>query len=86
MQMCHKYPGSHVKTVRSHIMKFFYKYFLKHPDLRERTAVTNSYDGFEEIVAELKARVTDDSEFSEVIELRCLKLPLMCPKYLRNLM
>ena len=45
----------------------FYKYFLKHPDLRERTAVTNSYDGFEQIVAELKARVTDDSEYDEVI-------------------
>ena len=48
-------------------MKFFYKYFLKHPDLRERTAVTNSYDGFEEIIRELKSRVTDDSVYDEVI-------------------
>ena len=56
-----------MRTVRSHIMKFFYKYFLKHPDLRERTAVTNSYDGFEEIIRELKSRVTDDSVYDEVI-------------------
>lgn len=55
-------------------MKFFYKYFLKHPDLRERTAVTNSYDGFEQIVAELKARVTDDSEYDEVITQICLQV------------
>ena len=67
MIMCRKYPGAHVRTVRSHIMKFFYKYFLKHPDLRERTAVTNSYDGFEEIIRELKSRVTDDSVYDEVI-------------------
>ena len=67
MFMCRKYPGAHVRPVRSHIMKFFYKYFLKHPDLRERTAVTNSYDGFEEIIQELKSRVTDDSEYDEVI-------------------
>jgi hypothetical protein len=67
MLMCRKYPGAHVRTVRSHIMKFFYKYFLKHPDLRERTAVTNSYHGFEEIIQELKSRVTDDAEYDEVI-------------------
>ena len=66
--MCRKYPGAHVKTVRSHMMKFLYKYFLKHPDLREQTAVTNSYEGFETIVAELKSRVRAeaDSEYEEV--------------------
>lgn len=66
--MCRKYPGAHVKTVRSHMMKFLYKYFLKHPDLRERTAVTNSYEGFEAIVSELKSRVKAeaDSEYEEV--------------------
>lgn len=82
MQMCRMYPGSHVKTVRSHIMKFFYKYFLTNPDLRERTAVTNSYDGFEQIVAELKARVTDDSEYNEVIEQMCQKFLLSSVKFI----
>ena len=66
MSMCRKYPGAHIKTVRSHIMKFFYKYFLKHCDLRERTACANSYDAFEEIIAEMKSRVVDDSEYDEV--------------------
>lgn len=64
--LCRKYPGAHIKTVRSHLMKFFYKYFLKHPDLRERAASTNSYDGFEEIIREMKLRVVDDSEYDEV--------------------
>ena len=66
MTMCRKYPGAHLKTVRSHIMKFFYKYFLKHSDLRERTACANSYDAFEEIIAEMKCRVVDDAEYEEV--------------------
>ena len=64
--MCRKYPGAHIKTVRSHMMKFFYKYFLKHSDLRDRTACTNSYDGFEAILAELKSRVVDDKDYDEV--------------------
>lgn len=85
MQMCRTYPGSHVKTVRSHIMKFFYKYFLKNPDLRERTAVTNSYDGFEQIVAELKARVTDDSEYNEVIVQMCQKSLLSYARFMSSL-
>jgi hypothetical protein len=64
-----------VKTVRSHIMKFFYKYFIKHTDLRELTATTNSYDGFEAIIAELKSRIGDEAEAdADYDEVRAVRL------------
>lgn len=66
MLLCRKYPGAHIKTVRSHLMKFFYKYFLKHADLRDRTSTTNSYDGFDSIIADLRAKVGDDEQYEEV--------------------
>jgi tRNA-dihydrouridine synthase len=66
LHMAIKYPGSQIKTTRNHMMKFFYKYFIKHPDLRDRTAMTNSNEGFQSIIIELRSRINDsDNDYKE---------------------
>mmetsp|Transcript_35034 Transcript_35034/g.33303 ORF Transcript_35034/g.33303 Transcript_35034/m.33303 type:complete len:400 (+) Transcript_35034:120-1319(+) len=66
LHMAIKYPGSQIKTTRNHMMKFFYKYFIKHPDFRERTAMTNSNEGFQLIINELRSRINDsDNDYKE---------------------
>jgi hypothetical protein len=66
LHMALKYPGSQIKTTRNHMMKFFYKYFIKHPHLRDRTAMTNNNEGFQLIINELRLRISDsDNDYNE---------------------
>jgi tRNA-dihydrouridine synthase 1 len=66
LYMALKYSGSQIKTTRNHMMKFFYKYFIKHPDLRDRTAMTNNNEGFQLIINELRLRISDsDNDYNE---------------------
>ena len=41
LELCKEYPPRHFKTIRSHCMRFLYRYFEVHVDLR--TAVVNSH-------------------------------------------
>jgi hypothetical protein len=47
-------------------MKFLYRYFVVHTDLRNRCAESNTREAFIEILAELRSRITDDSEYDQV--------------------
>lgn len=67
LQMVEKYPhGSSMKSVRQHIMKFCYKYFVRHVDLRDRAGDAKTLEQYQAVIAELLQRVGDsDAEYTE---------------------
>ena len=49
LQLVHKYPhGTSLKSVRQHLMKFLYKYFLYHEHLRNRAGDAKTLHDYEE--------------------------------------
>jgi tRNA-dihydrouridine synthase 1 len=46
LQLCEVYPPRHVKTIRSHMMRFMYRYYIKHDEVRDLIAVANSIEEF----------------------------------------
>ena len=48
LEYCREYPSWHIKTIRSHVMKFLYRYLCHHADLREKVALSHSIDDFVE--------------------------------------
>jgi tRNA-dihydrouridine synthase 1 len=71
LEMVQRYPGTdrQIKIIRNHLMKFLYRYFVVHEDLRNKTAEQGSIEAFEETVRELKSRVPtkqDDEKYTEV--------------------
>lgn len=71
LQLVEAYPGTdrQIKIIRNHLMKFLYRYYVVHEDLRNRTAEEGSIEAFKEIVRELKSRVgsiDEDKKYTEV--------------------
>lgn len=55
--MVKEYPGeADLKNVRSHIHKFLHMGFKEHTDLRDRHALSKTYEEMKEIILEMKER------------------------------
>lgn len=44
LQLCEEYPVWQLKSVRSHCMKYLYRYLTVHTDLRTELAMANSIE------------------------------------------
>ena len=55
LEFCKLYPPRHLKTIRSHLMKFLFKYFEVHVEQRNTLGIVNSMEGFEAVCIDLRA-------------------------------
>lgn len=64
--MCEQYPEPTLrKKMRSHIMKFLHRYFCVHADQRNAAGVANSIEEHTALINELKAIVSDHSDYEK---------------------
>lgn len=48
LQLCRIYPVWHIKSIRSHIMKFLHRYSCRHLEVRDKIATAHSLKEFED--------------------------------------
>ncbi len=54
-----EYPAWHMRTVRSHVHKFLFRYIQKFPDFRDRVGEAHEIEEFRRITKELRELVGD---------------------------
>lgn len=59
------YPEQSPCCIRAHAFKMLYRYCQKHTDLREQLTTAHSIDQFEQIVANFRAKVPEDAQYTQ---------------------
>lgn len=72
LYFCQLYPPPNHRTIRSHLMKFLYRYFAKHPEIRNRLGDASTLEEYEVICQELGMILAshEDSEYDDIWYLR----------------
>jgi tRNA-dihydrouridine synthase 1 len=55
-----EYPAWHMRTVRSHIHKYLFRYIQKFPEFRDRVGEANEIEQFREICKAIREKVAED--------------------------
>lgn len=65
MNLCQKYPVWHFKSIRSHVLKFLYRYHMCHFEIKIEISETNSIEELLNICDKLSNMVIDDSLYTD---------------------